>query len=103
MNRRTVRVDPGFFDELDEQLGAERGPDGEPSTGDFLLVDLPLIAEVFATRFESLMQPIDGRPDYRSHLTSGFLVARVLVTGHLGLDDAVTLMNIDIDLGDDWS
>lgn len=102
MNRRTVRLDPGFFNELDQQLGEERGPNGEPSAGDFLLVDLPLIAEVFATRFESLMQPIDGRPDYRSHLTSGLLVPSVLITAHLGVDDVVTLMNIDIDMSGDW-
>lgn len=102
MNRRTVRVDPGFFNELDLQLSEERGPNGEPSAGDFLLVDLPLIAEVFSTRFESLMQPIDGRPDYRSHLTSGLLVPRVLITAHLGADEVVTLMNIDIDMSGDW-
>ena len=52
--RRSVRVDPFFFDLLDQQLREERGPNGEPSAGDFLLVDLPLIAEVFATQFETL-------------------------------------------------
>ena len=52
--RRLVRVDQAFFDSLDQQLGSERGPNGEPSVGDFILVDLPPIAEVFATRFEFL-------------------------------------------------
>ena len=52
--RRLVRVDQAFFDALDEQLRPERGPSGEPSAGDFILVDLPPIAEVFARSFESL-------------------------------------------------
>jgi hypothetical protein len=102
VTRRTVRVDPSFFDELDLQLGDERGPLGQPSAGDFLLVELPLIAEVFATRFETLMQPIPKRPDYRSHLTSGVLVPSVLVTGQLGPDEVVTLLNIDIDFDAGW-
>ena len=29
--RRTVRISHDVFDELDRVLGAERGPDGEPS------------------------------------------------------------------------
>jgi hypothetical protein len=33
--RRTVRATIGFFEDLDRQLGAERGPNGEPSTNDF--------------------------------------------------------------------
>ena len=53
-SRRTVRVDAQFFDELDAQLGAERGPTGEPSRSDFLLIDLPPIAEAFAEDLASL-------------------------------------------------
>ena len=102
MTRRTVRVEHSFFDELDLQLGDERGQHGEPSAGDFLLVELPLIAEVFATRFETLMQPIPGRPDYRSHLSSGMLVPRVLITGQLGDDGVVTLLSLDIDFDADF-
>jgi len=100
--RRIVRVDPAFFDQLDLQLGEERGPNGEPSSGDFLLVDLPLIAEAFATQFDTLATPISGRPDYRSHLTSGMLVPRVLVTGQLGKDDVITLMSVSIDDQATW-
>lgn len=102
MNRRAVRCDSSFFEELDRQLGEQRGPNGEPSAGDFLLVELPLIAEVFATRFETLIQPIPGRPDYRSHLTTGVLVPSVLVTGHLAKDNAVTLLSIEIDFEAGW-
>lgn len=36
MSRRVVRVDPHFFSELDRQFGEARGPNGEPSSADFL-------------------------------------------------------------------
>lgn len=45
MTRRSVRVDPQFFSDLDAQLGETRGPQGEPSSSDFLLLDLPTIAD----------------------------------------------------------
>lgn len=38
--RRPVRVDPQFFAELDAQLRETRGDDGEPSSTDFLLIDV---------------------------------------------------------------
>ena len=53
--RRPVKVDERFLELLDQQLPAERGPQGEPSATDFLLVDLPPIAERFATSFDELM------------------------------------------------
>jgi hypothetical protein len=52
VTRRTVRVDIQFFTELDAQLGETRGPNGEPSATDFLLIDLPTIADAFAERFD---------------------------------------------------
>jgi len=41
VTRRTVRIDQQFFTELDAQLGEARGPNGEPSASDFLLIELP--------------------------------------------------------------
>ncbi len=101
-DRRLVRVDQAFFDALDEQLRPERGPNGEPSVGDFILVDLPPIAEVFATRFESLPAPFSQRTDYRTYLMNGLLVPRALVTGHLGEGGAITLMDVSLDLDAGW-
>ena len=101
--RRLVRDDRSFFDALDEQLRPERGANGEPSVGDFILVDLPPIAEVFATSFESLPAPYSERLDYRTYMTSGLLVPRVLVTGHLGRDETITLMDVALDLDAGWS
>jgi len=42
-DRREVRVAESFFEDLDLQLGGERGPNGEPSATDFLVVDLPAV------------------------------------------------------------
>jgi hypothetical protein len=52
--RRQVRVDQASFDELDDQLGEDRGPNGEPSATDFIVTELLTIVEEFAERFDSL-------------------------------------------------
>ncbi len=80
----------------------ERGPDGEPTATDFLLVDLPPIADRFATSFDDLMMPIPDRPDYRSVLSVGTLVPRVLITGVLEADGSVNLMSVRIDFDAEW-
>lgn len=100
--RRTVRVDPRFFGQLDAQLAGDRGPNGEPSAGDFLLVDLPLIAEEFALRFDALIQLDPEDPDSRSLVTTGLLVPSVLVTGVRGLDEVISLISIRIDKSLPW-
>lgn len=53
------------FEELDQVLGPDRGPDGRPSVNDFLTNDLLEIVETFATRFDDLPALIAGRRDYR--------------------------------------
>ncbi len=100
--RRPVRVDDRFLELLDAQLGEERGLDGQPTATDFLLVDLPPIAEMFATGFDDLMMPIPGRSDYRAVLSVGSLVPRILITGHLGDDGSVTLLSVRIDFEAGW-
>ena len=99
MTRRTVRVDQQFFSDLDAQLQDTRGPNGEPSSSDFLLLDLPTIAEVFAESFDDLPAMFDGRTDYRYLVTTGSLVAAAVVVGQLVADGTIVLVGIDIDLG----
>ncbi len=101
-SRRPVKVDDRFFELLDQQLGSERGPNGEPTATDFLLADLPPIAERFSTEFDELIQPIPGRPDYRSALSAGVLVPRILVTGVLDADGGVTLLSVRMDFNAEW-
>jgi hypothetical protein len=95
--RRQVRVDPEFFVDLDAQLGVTRGPNGEPSATDFLLLDLPPIAEAFALEFDQLPKLFDERDDYRYLVASGRLVRAALVVGQLVSDGSIELIGIEID------
>ena len=95
--RRHVRVDSGFFDDLDAQLGTARGPKGEPSSTDFLVLDLPTIVDRFAEDFESLALVYPGRSDYRVLVSTGTLVATSVVIGQLVADDTVVLLGVEVD------
>jgi hypothetical protein len=98
VTRRTVRVDAQFFTELDAQLGEARGPHGEPSASDFLLIELPTIAETFAERFDELLRLYPERDDYRYLVAGGRLVYAVVVVGQRTDDDSISLFGIEIDL-----
>lgn len=100
--RLTVRVAPSFFEDLDRQLGSERGPNGEPSTIDFQSVELIAIVDEFATRFDSLLRPVAGRDDYRLLIKSGVLVLGISVVGQLMPDGAVELLRLELDLRTGW-
>ncbi len=97
-DRRQVRATSGFFEDLDRQLGPERGPNGEPSTTDFQTIELLRIIDRFAEQFDDLPELIPDRSDYRVLLTSGMLVRPLNVVGQLAPDGAVELVSIDIDL-----
>jgi len=98
VTRRIVRVDPHFFAELDSQLSESRGPDGEPSASDFLVIDLPTISDAFAEHFDEFPPMYPDRADYRYLVTTGKLVRAVLVVGQLVADGSIVLFSIDIDL-----
>jgi hypothetical protein len=99
VTRRTVRVDPQFFTELDAQLGESRGPNGEPSASDFLLIELPTIAEAFAERFDELLRVYPERDDYRYLVAGGRLVYAVVVVAQMHDDGSISLFGVEIDLG----
>ncbi len=80
-DRLVVRVSRTVFDEIDQVLGSERGPHGEPSANDFLTIDLLPIVDAFATRFRDLPEGIPGRTDYRLLISAGVLVPTVAVVG----------------------
>ena len=100
--RRQVRIAPEFFDDLDGQLGPDRGPRGEPSVHDFEVHELLPIVEVFATSFEDLPPLLVGRGDYRVLVAAGSLVPRYAVVGQLASDGAVELVQVDVDLAAGW-
>jgi len=95
--RRTVRTTQSFFEDLDRQLPSERGPNGEPSAHDFQVFELLRIVEVFATAFDDLPTLIPGRDDYRILITTGILVSRLAVVGQLVSDNAIELIELDLD------
>ena len=97
-DRRVVRATSSFFDDLDRQLGDERGLNGEPSATDFQVHDLFEIVERFATDFDNLPEAFAGRTDYRVLVTTGVLVRAVSVMGQLMSDEAIELLMIDLDL-----
>lgn len=97
MTRRQVRVTQAFFDQLDSQLGPERGPNGEPSATDFIALQLPAIIERFATDFDELPEIVPGVPAGRMLIAPGVLVLVVAVFGLLTDDDTIDLTGITID------
>ena len=97
MTRRSVRVDAQFFAELDAQLRELRGPGGEPSASDFLVIDLPTISDAFAEHFDEFPAMYPDRDDYRYLVATGKLVRAALVVGQLVADGSIVLFSIDID------
>jgi hypothetical protein len=96
-DRKTVRATLGFFDDLDRQLTHERGPNGEPSVGDFQVHELLLITERFALDFDQLPLLIPGRSDYRILIATGKLIVAFSVVGQLMPDGAIELLRLDLD------
>jgi hypothetical protein len=96
--RRIVRVTDAFFEQLDAQLGADRGPHGEPSATDFLVLELPPIVERFASGFDDLPEVVVGLPAARVLIASGILVRGVAVYGLLVTDDTIDLVGVELDL-----
>jgi hypothetical protein len=99
VTRRIVRTSPAFFEQLDQQLGASRGPSGEPSATDFLVLELPAIVEALATRFRELPEAVEGVPDARMAIGTGKLVQAFAVYGLLMGDESVELIGVEIDVG----
>jgi hypothetical protein len=100
--RRTVRATQRFFEDLDRQLPAERGPNGEPSTNDFQVLDLLRIVERFAVGWDDLPRLFSDRPQYRILIAAGNVVARFAVIGQLAPDGAGELVQLDIDTESTW-
>jgi hypothetical protein len=95
--RRTVRITNAFFDQLDTYLASERGPHGEPSATDFIVLELPAIVEGFATDFDKLPEIVDGVPAGRMLIASGVLVRAVAVFGLATSDTSVDLIGITVE------
>ena len=100
--RRTVRATAIFFEDLDRQLPAERGANGEPSTNDFQVFELLRIVEKFAVGWDDLPELILRRSDYRLMIATGVLIRGFAVVGQLASDGAIELIQLDIDIDSAW-
>ena len=96
-SRREVRVADSFFEELDTQLGVERGPNGEPSATDFIVLDLPRIAEEFSVRFDQLPEAVSGVGAVRMLIGIGTLAVAYVVHGVETSSGRVELVGIELD------
>ena len=97
-SRREVRATQASFEELDSQLGDERGPSGEPSSYDCQSHELPAIFDRFAQERDRLPELILDRSDYRVLVGSGRLMRAYVVTGQLAPDGAVEFVGSEIDV-----
>lgn len=95
--RRDVRPTRAFYEDLYRHFPIERGPSGEPSRLDFELYELPRLFRDVADRWDDLFQPIPGRPDYRTFISVGVLVAAVSVDAQLARDGVIELLSLDVD------
>lgn len=76
-----------------------RGPDGEPSSTDYLTVERPAVVDRFASDFDSLAEFVAGVPAARMLVTTGVLVRASVVYGLEVADGGIELIGIMLDLG----
>jgi hypothetical protein len=96
--RRDVRPTSDFYRDLEQRLGPERGPRGEPSRIDFETYELVAILERFGSGWDDLPRLVPGRDDYRVLISTGALVWVIVVHGQLAPDGVVELVRLRIDL-----
>ena len=97
MRHRTVRFTESFFARLDEQLPDDRPADGRPSVTDFLVFDVPTIRDRLAQDAESCTMSIPPGQTVRAYIGAGTLVARFVVYVIIRPDEAVDVVDVEID------
>ena len=79
--RRPVRVDTRFLEQLDAQMGEERYPNGGAVPCRLPPVRAPGDEDDFVLHFDELGEVILGRLDYRMVITAGRLVSGISIMG----------------------
>ena len=97
MPDRLVRFLPSFFEDLDRQLRAERGPTGTPSAVDFLLYDLPPIRDLLAADFDRHSTPVGKAGDLRVFLGIGTLVRGIAIYALAAGDEQIDVVGLELD------
>ena len=77
LSRAMVPINPKYEVALwyEYYFQLERGRAGEPSRVDFELYELPRLSRDVADQWDGMFQPVPGRPDYRTFISFGILVA----------------------------
>jgi len=96
--RREVRATADFFADLDRQLTGVRGPNGEPSAIDFLVMEMPAIVDRFASRFDTLPEAYPGVSLARVAVGTGLLVTAFAIYGFEMSDGSIELVGLDLEL-----
>lgn len=97
-DRRQVRVTEEFFDRLDYLLPQERSAGGMPSGADFLLHEMPKIIDALAEDYLGTTLPVDGVDDVRMLITSGIMVAFIVVYVVVAADGGIEIVSLDLEL-----
>ena len=98
MRHRTVRFTDTFFTRLDEQLPDDRPTDGRPSVTDFLVFDIPTIRDRLAEDTEGCTVTIPPGQTVRAYIGAGTLVARFVVYVIIRPDEAVDVIDVEIEI-----
>ncbi len=98
MRQRTVRFTETFFARLDEQLPDNRPSDGRPSVTDFLVFDVPTIRDRLAHDAEGCTTTIPPGLTVRAYIGAGTLVARFVVYVIIRPDNAIDVVDVEIDI-----
>lgn len=101
MTRRHVRVTQSFFDRLDTLLPEERGPDGTPSTADFLFREMPRIVDQLADDYERNTTIVPSAPGVHVLITRGAFVPFILVYSVLAPDGAIDIIELELGFDDE--
>ena len=96
-DRRQVRVTDQFFDRLDYLLPQERSADGMPSGADFLLHEMPKIIDALAEDYLGTTLPVEGVDDVRMLITSGIMVAFIVVYVVVAADGGIEIVSLELE------
>ena len=96
MTRRVV-VSGDVFDDIDLQLPAERGPNGEPSADDFIAQDLTAIVQLMAEQWDNLPPRFAELTNIRVLIAAGRMVHAIVAVGMLLPDNTIEIVEVGID------
>ena len=97
-----VRFAREFFDQLDVLLPIENGYiNDRPTRNEFLAAVIHIVLEQFRDHWDELF-PLQTNDDYRSFVSTGYVVPAYQVQGSLLADGTVLIGRVVIDFDLEW-